>query len=389
MSRRELLTAAAGIAAGPLPGAADRWAAVNAFVEEGLHAGVYPGAALIVSHKGRIVFQRSWGTYCSLTDRAAPLSLSVRHPLYSYSKLISATVVVMAHQDGRIAYDAPVRTYIPEFVGGGKESITLRQLLTHSAGIPNVPLGPVRTEEEWRAAVRAVCEAQIEWPPGSKTLYHGLSGLFVAAEAVRRVTGNPSWERLCRERLFDPIGAKTLTFAVPPDSAPVALTPQPKELPKTLFDGLGLGGHPAGGCIGTIADALKVLQLHLNGGVWRGRRLLRADALAEMHTVQYARQIAQARASGQTPAHETWGLGPLLRGDGPATGSHDWFGFHNQNSPGIFGHAGIDTVIGVADPASQIGLFFVTTDSPRPPEKTVQVRNGVTDRVFAALAGAG
>lgn len=386
MSRRELLSAAAGIGVVPHL-AGDRWADTVAFIEGGVQQGVYPGAALVASRNGKVAIQRCWGSYCSLKDRRARLTLAVRHPLYSYSKLISATVVVMAHQDGLVSYDAPVRTYIPEFVGGGKDGITLRQLLTHSAGIPNVPLGPVRTEEEWRAAVSVACAAKTEWEPGSKTLYHGLSGLFVAAEAVRRVSGNRTWEAICRERLFDPIGAKTLTFAIPPDDAPVALTPQPKTLPATLYEGLGLGGHPAGGCTGTLSDALRVLQLHLNGGTWRGRRLIQPEALAEMHTVQYARQIAEALAAGRQPAHETWGLGPLLRGVWPATGSHDWFGFHNQSAPGIFGHAGIDTVIGVADPSTGIALMFATTNSPTPPEKTVQVRNGVTDRVFAALAG--
>ena len=78
-------------------------------------------------------------------------------------------------------------------------------------------------------------------------------------------------------------------------------------------------------------------------------------------------------------------LRALLRGEGAKTGSHDWFGFRDQDSPGIFGHAGIDTVIGVADPVTKIALFFVTTDSPKPPDKTVPLRNGVTNRVFAAL----
>ena len=104
-----------------------------------------------------------------------------------------------------------------------------------------------------------------------------------------------------------------------------------------------------------------------------------------MHTVQYAREIADARAAGKTPAHDPWGLGPLMRGDGPKSAVHDWFGFRDQNSPGIFGHAGIDTVIGIADPATGSALFFVTTNSPPTSEATVALRNGVTNRVFAAL----
>jgi CubicO group peptidase (beta-lactamase class C family) len=280
-----------------------------------------------------------------------------------------------------------VRTYLPEFTGGGKEKITLRHLLTHSAGIPSVPVGRADTEEAWQAAFQLLCAASTEWEPGSKTQYHGLTGMFMAAAVVRRLNESKPWERICKERLFTPLGAKSLTFELPTD-APLALTPQPKEPPKQLRDVFPYAGHPAGGCFGTPADALKVLQLHLNGGTWHGKRLLSEKALAEMHTVQYRKEIEQARAAGKTPVHEPWGLGPLLRGDGPPGGGHGWFGFRDQASPGVFGHAGIDTVIGVADPATGNALFFVTTDSPKTNPKTVELRNGVTNRVFAALGGA-
>ncbi len=384
LSRRALMQSMAGVvlAGGGKP---DRWADLDAFVEASRKAGTIPGAALIASKNGKTQFERCWGAYSGLAGAALPLRSDVRHPFYSYSKLVSATVVVMARQDGLIDYDTPVVEYLPEFAGGGKEKITLRHLLTHSAGIPSISLGPARTEEEWNAALHTVCAAKLEWEPGSKTLYHALSGLFTSAAIVRRVMGNRPWEQICRERLFAPIGAHSLTFLPPPDSTPTAFTPQPKALPHSLHDAFGFAGQPAGGCIGTIGDALKVLQLHLNGGMWRGKRLLARAALDEMHTVQYAREIAAARAAGKAPAHEPWGLGPLMRGEGAKSGSHDWFGFRDQNSPGIFGHAGIDTVIGVADPATNNALFFVTTNSPPTSEATVALCNGVTNRVFTAL----
>ncbi len=384
LTRRELLqrTAAAAMIAPMVP---ERWREVSQFIEGEVAVGTVPGASLIASRKGKVQFQGQWGTYCALGRRSAPLGSEVVHPLFSYSKLVSATVVVMARQDGLVEYDAPVKTYIPEFTGGGKEAITLRHLLTHSAGIPTAELGPVETEEGWKSAVKIMADLKTAWEPGSRTQYHGLTGLFVAAEAVRRVSGGKPWQQLCHERLFEPLGARSLTFDLPAKRAPVALTPQPKELPQRLEDVYQFRGHPAGGCFGTVTDALKVLHLHLNGGVYRGKRLLTPAALAEMHTVQYRREIEKARAAGQRPVHEPWGLGPLLRGEGPKAGGHDWFGFRDQTSPGIFGHAGIDTFIGVADPATGNALVFVTSGSPISSEKTVALRNGVTNRVFAAL----
>ena len=387
LTRREAITAVAALSASAAAGTAEAATADPVgFMQAEIAAGTAPGAALIASRAGKVRVQAYRGTYCSLHNRMEALTPEALHPVYSYSKLVSATVVVIAHQEGRVDYDTPVSKFIPEFTGGGKDGITLRHLMTHSAGIPNVPLGPVRTEAEWDRALKAVCAASTEWEPGSRTAYHALSGMFTAAAVVRSQYGGRTWEDICQEKLFRPLGAHSLTFQVPADSAPAAITPQPVTLPESLANAYGLAGHPAGGCFATAADALKLLQLHLNNGHWGHRQIVQPAELAEMHRVQYQKEIDAARLAGHAPKHETWGLGPLLRGSGPAYGGHGWFGFQNQTSPGIFGHAGIDTVIGVADPATGIALFFATTASPPTSAAATAIRNGITDRVFAKLS---
>ncbi len=355
-----------------------------AFINERIAAGDAPGAVLVVSDQGRIVCRHVFGSYCGLPGRSIPLTLDVLHPTYSYGKLISSTVLQIARQEGVFEWDRPVSDYIPEFRGGGKEAIIMRHLVTHSAGIPSVPMGPVRTRDEWNAAVKAACDAATEWTPGSRCYYHALSGHLVAAEVVLRRTHAPDWQTYCEQKLFRPIGAKSITFRVPSDATPTAITPQPKDIPSSLKDAYGLAGHPAGGAFSTAEDAWKVLQLHLNGGIWRGKRLLQPEMLNEMHTVQYQREIDVARRQKRQPAHEPWGLGILLRGADPA-GGNAWFGFRDQNSPGIFGHAGINTVIGVADMNTNRALFFATTGSPATDEITIELRNGVTNRVMEDL----
>ena len=368
------------------------------FLDAELKAGTFPGAALVATRHGKTFIERYWGTYCNQQRRANPYDASVVNMFFSFSKLVSATVVVMAHQDGLIDYDVPVSTYIPEFAGGGKDKITIRQLLTHSAGIPTWGyhpehrFGSVATEEKWQAEIKSICAAKVEWEPGSKTEYHAVSGMLVTAEAVRRVSQNKPWNTICRERLFEPLGAASLTFDEPPAGTPLALVPQPKELPSGygLFQD-ALLGHPAGGCFGRFVDVLKILNLHVNKGVWRGKTLVKPDAFKEMHTVQYAREIEQAVAAGKAPVHDSWGLGPLLRGTGPSTGTQAWFGFANQTGPHIFGHAGIDALMTVGDPDQDLAMVFMTTNSLKwpddlgPPEKVNPLRNGVTDRIYQAL----
>lgn len=360
---------------------------VLSFIDAEFAAKTFPGALLAVTQGRKLVLEKTWGTYCSRADRQAACDPAMVNMCYSVSKLVASTVIVMAQQTAGFEYDTPISKYIPEFTGGGKDPITVRHLLTHSAGLPGVPLKAVDTPEKWDAAVATLCAAKVEWEPGSKAAYHGLTGHFLAAEVVRRCLKLKPWEEICQELLFGPIGAKSLSFNVPPESIAVAGTPQPAQGPFS-FAGFneGIAGHPAGGAFGSADDLLKVLHLHLNGGTWGGKTLIEPGALQEMHTVQYAAQIDEAIKAGRPPAYDAWGLGILLRGPGAARGGHGWFGMAEVNEPGVFGHAGIDTIIAVGDPKLDAALVFLTTDSPKPTAKVSPLRSGTVAKAFGALA---
>jgi CubicO group peptidase (beta-lactamase class C family) len=358
--------------------------AVRDFLEREREAGSFPGAAIVASRHGKPLLQHYTGTYHNMLGEEKPYERDIQILFYSYSKAISATVVMMAHQEGLIDIDEKVVTYIPEFAAHGKDRITLRHVLTHSAGIPSAPTPflPLRNDEEWEAAIEAVCQAKLEWEPGSRTGYHALA-MMIPAAVVRGQSNGKSWNAICRERLFDPIKAPSLTFGTPQDPSLVNSSTAGVH-GQNGIDTL-LPGHPAGGCFGTLTDGLRVLQLHLDEGTWEGRALLQRRTWSDMHTVQYAQEIAAAHAQGIQPKHENWAVGWLLRGDGPFQGGGGWFGFRDQTNPQIFGHAGVDTVIGVADPATGVALMFSTTQSPPSDEETVRLRNEATNRVLATV----
>ncbi len=352
-------------------------AAADEFVAAELAKFKLPGAGLMVSRGGKIVHERYWGT-CYTRDRAdASFDGSFMNMFYSFSKMITGTVICMMVQDGLLDYDAPVCKYIPEFAQNGKDAITLRQLLNHSAGIPSAPVGPAYTVEQWKAAVAPCCACKIEWPPGSKTQYHSTCGTFLAGEAALRVTGEADWETLCHRRLFAPLQS-TMSYKIPADLDHFALTTKPAKFPAPLD--YGWLGQPGVGCFGTLLDGLKVVQLHLNNGVWNGQVLLKSEFLAKMHELQFARQIAKARVQGIKSDYEFNGLGVGLRGDTES----GWSGFGNRTSPRAFGHPGIGTVMSVGDPDADVGIMFLATDEPK---GVVEVRDGVTNHVMAALVG--
>ena len=133
-------------------------------------------------------------------------------------------------------------------------------------------------------------------------------------------------------------------------------------------------GHPAGSCFGRPRDVLKVLQLHLAGGVHDGIRLISREALAEMHTVQFADELSDTAKDGQEPAFQRWGLRPLMQGSDPAEQIHSWFSFHDQDKPDNLGHAGISMIIGTCVSSRDLAFILLTTDAPKPNEQTT-VRN--------------
>ena len=87
----------------------------------------------------------------------------------------------------------PVCEYIPEFAAHGKDSITIQHVLTHRAGIPNLPPEVMRLEtlEDDDAVLAMLCDATPTWRPGRRLAYHAITGGFILGEIVRRVTGKP------------------------------------------------------------------------------------------------------------------------------------------------------------------------------------------------------
>lgn len=359
-------------------------AAVTRFIEAELAGGTFPGAALVCTRHGRVFLERYWGTYCSRTRADEPLIGGETHMCYSFSKGIAASAFAIAVSEGLLDYDRPVCNDIPEFGQNGKERITPRLLLCHTAGIPSAPLSTMYDDATWSKAVDAICQMAPQWEPGSKTVYHAASGALIVAEIVRRNSGL-RFSDYCRRKVFEPLDTQTMGYAVPTDDVRLALTPPPKSLPcKVTPETYGAIGRPGGGAFATIDDMLKIIHLNLAGGIWRGQRLIAADAFKAMHTIQYEQEMRDDYEAGKPPRYVSFGMGWSLCG--PAVDHNSlWVGFGNTTY-GSFGHAGIDTIIGIGDIGRDLGIVFLTTDRPNPSEdNTRRVRTAVTNHVIAAF----
>ena len=221
----------------------------------------------------------------------------------SLSKPITATVVMMAVDDGALDLDAPVTDYLPDFRppvvsirdDGAVSShepatpITLRTLLNHTSGLPFA--SPVETPTydliPLATRVRAYALSPLVSPPGAAYLYSN-AGYNVAARVLEVVTGSP-FETVLTERLLEPLGMNDTTFwPAPAQIARLATAyryspdgpPEPQlisQLRYPLDDRVGRFPLAGGGLFSTAADVASFCRSFLGG-----RPLLSAAAIEQM-----------------------------------------------------------------------------------------------------------
>lgn len=226
---------------------------------------------------------------------------------FSIGKGAMATLVHQQVDAGVIGYDTPVAEVWPEFAAHGKRAVTVRHVLTHSAGVPGVPVeSTIDDISSWETMVRALEQAELWWEPGTQDGYHAYTFGYLAGEIVRRVTGRPLADVL-REDLAAPLGhPDEIFFGMPEEQArglavledaPSEGSWNPSEMPAdlpmfragpmSLFPTAALGNDPrviaadipAGGKVS--ARAIAKMYAGLLGEV-DGVRLVSPERLAEL-----------------------------------------------------------------------------------------------------------
>src|SRR5262249_45388992 len=136
--------------------------------------------------------------------------------LYSASKVVTAMLVHLLAQRGQLDLDDRVADYVPEYARGGKEETTIRQVLTHRAGIPTVHGVEANLDKlgNWSYVLDLLCAAPALTKPGSRLAYHALTGGFILAEVIQRVTGK-DLRTVLREEIRTPLGLREFDFGLP------------------------------------------------------------------------------------------------------------------------------------------------------------------------------
>lgn len=186
-----------------------RW--VTEFLANEADAGAFPGAVLVVGWRGAIVWRTAVGRYGE--DDPRPVTDSTIYDLASLTKVVgltSATMFLVAER--RLDLDASVADYVPAFSRPEKPTVLVRQLLTHTAGLP--PWLPLHLETSSRPeALERVHASRLEAPPGTRYAYSDL-GAIVLTEAVEAAAGE-RLDRFLAHRLFEPLGMEHTRYLPP------------------------------------------------------------------------------------------------------------------------------------------------------------------------------
>jgi len=173
------------------------------------------GAACAVYHEGEKVVDM-WGGYRDI-ERRLPWQEDTLVLVYSTTKGLAGMTMAVANSRGFLDYDDKVAAYWPEFAQGGKESITVRQLLSHQAGLSGLdkPLD-LKTIADRDALAATIARQEPAWEPGTRHGYHGISLGWYEGELIRRVDPeHRSLGRFFEDEIALPLGLE-FYIGVPP-----------------------------------------------------------------------------------------------------------------------------------------------------------------------------
>jgi CubicO group peptidase (beta-lactamase class C family) len=354
----------------------EMWGAIVRLYQTGLH----PAIGLCVRRRGQVVIERAIGHIRGNAPDDPPDApkVPVRYDslfnLYSASKAVTAMLVHLLDQQGRLHLDDTIAEYIPEFGCHGKETITIRQILTHRAGIPTVPGTPIDLDlvGDWDRVLALLCGARTLSVPGRRLAYHALTGGFVLGEVVRRVTGK-TIRAFLRDEVLAPLRFETFDFGIGAERvdevAQNAFTGLPAVPPQSwlLRRVLGVGAReattlsnhprfltsiiPAGNIIGTAEEASRFFELLLRDGELHGKRIF------ERRTVRRAvAEQSYLEIDSFLGMPVRYGMGFMLGGKR--------FSFYGSDSAHAFGHLGFTNVLAWADPDRDISVGFMTSGKP-------------------------
>ena len=340
----------------------ERLARIDPIVAESINNKELPGAVVLVGHNGQIAWRKAYGSRAVEPQRET-MTPDTIFDLASLTKIVAtATSMMILIERGEVRLADPVVKFIPEMRGGGRDAITIEQLLTHVSGFaPDFDL-----RERWTGydeAMKRLYREPLRNAPGARFVYSDINYIALG-EVVHRVSGL-TLDEFARTNIFVPLGmrntgfkpAANLTARIAPtekrrgqmnylgDSGSDAGTDGEQWLRGQVHDPTsfrmgGVAGHA--GLFSTADDLAIFCQMILGGGSYRGARVLSPYGVAMMTQPRAVSDSGAARGIG-------WDIATSF-----SANKGDLFPL------GSFGHTGFTGTSLWIDPASDTFVVFLS-----------------------------
>lgn len=269
-------------------------------VAEAIQAGEIPGAVILVARRGQIGYFKALGQR-TIQPKSERMTADTIFDVASLTKVVAtAPSIMLLAEKGKLRLDDKVKRYLPEFSGGGKENITVSQLLSHHSGLP----ADFDLSKSWHghsAAMEELWKTATESEPGKEFKYSDLN-FIILGEIVHTVSGK-TLDVFAKENIFEPLGMDD-TFFRPPAGlvGRIAPTESRRNTLKylkghagaaisdeilrgevhdpTAWRMGGVAGHA--GLFSSARDLAVYAQMLLMGGTYQGKRILSPIAVQAM-----------------------------------------------------------------------------------------------------------
>lgn len=377
---------------------ADRLERLDTWLQGLIDGGIAPNAVTFVAHRGKVVHYKAFG-YSNL-EKKTPAKRDDLYRIASQSKAITTVTLMTLFEEEKFLLDEPISKYIPAFknpnvlvsydkkdpVGGNyetrpaKNEITIRQLLSHNAGIPyehpldgrpefKVPFFNSTAPDRLEDVINKLARRPLLRDPGRSDASADSTGTGfmyglntdIIGRLVEILSGKPL-DVAMRERVLEPLGMTDTYFYLPAEkvSRLVELyTKSSLDKPLTLHTNeayrnssvSGAKTYFSGGAglISSVEDYAKFCQMLLNGGTFNTKRIL-------------GRKTIELMLRNQIGAAEVWdrkdkfGLGFMLITENSRYG--------DQASPGSYGWGGMYCSEFTIDPKEELILLIFTNAQP-------------------------
>ncbi|WP_425556512.1 serine hydrolase [Gordonia alkaliphila] len=344
-------------------------------------AGLQPGIAVCVRHRGEVVVDRAIGHARGNGPddgpdaEKVPLRTDTPVCVFSAAKAMAATVLHLLVERGELSLNTRVDDLLPGYRAHGKGRTTVDHVLTHRAGVP-IPTGPrpdLRRSEDSDYTRAMLADLRPIYPPGTVHFYHALTWGPLVREIVAAATGSSIRDILDAE-ILAPLGFRWTNFGVAPEDvglvAPSYVTGPPNSgavdaaftrvvggsmaqiVPMANKAPFLTGVVPSSNAVSTAHELSRFAELLRRGGELDGTRVLWPSTLRAA-TAQ-RRRLRPDVATGGVPLR--WGTGFML-------GSRH-FGPFGRDAPAAFGHTGLTQIAMWADPERDLAAAVVSTGKP-------------------------